>query len=104
MVVEGTATDKNGSVDLTCNGKDVLVNADGSFKATVSLTVGTNNIQFVAKNIYGIETTKSISVVREEAEEAKEEAVEETVSQYSKPVAAKSAAMWQPLRGHPPWF
>jgi len=69
MEITGTVTDKSGSVDLTCNGKDVAVKADGSFATTVSLTVGTNNIQFVAKNAYGVEATKSISIVREAATE-----------------------------------
>ena len=68
MEIKGVATDKNGSVDLSCNGKDVAVSKDGSFTTTVSLVLGTNNIQFVAKNVYGVETTKSISIEREKSE------------------------------------
>ncbi len=68
MDIKGVVTDKNGSVDLTCNGKDVSVSKDGSFTTTVSLVLGTNNIQFIAKNIYDIETTKSISIEREKSE------------------------------------
>ena len=68
MDIKGVVTDKNGAVDLTCNGKDVSVSKDGSFTTTVSLVLGTNNIQFVAKNIYGVETTKSISIEREKSE------------------------------------
>jgi len=68
MDIKGIVTDKNGSVDLTCNGKDVSVSTDGSFTTTVSLVLGTNNIQFVAKNIYGVETTKSVSIEREKSE------------------------------------
>lgn len=68
MDIKGVVTDNNGSVDLTCNGKDVSVSTDGSFTTTVSLVLGTNNIQFVAKNIYGVETTTSISIEREKSE------------------------------------
>ena len=68
MDIKGVVTDKNGAVDLTCNGKDVSVSTDGSFTTTVSLVLGANNIQFVAKNIYGVETTKSISIEREKSE------------------------------------
>ncbi|MBQ3022045.1 MAG: leucine-rich repeat protein [Clostridia bacterium] len=71
MTVSGTVTDKNGSVDLTCNGKDVSVNSDGSFKTTVALKVGRNEIKFVATNIYGLETEKTIVIEREKAEEEK---------------------------------
>ncbi|MBR3933713.1 MAG: S-layer homology domain-containing protein [Clostridia bacterium] len=68
MKIKGVVTDKNGSVDLTCNGKDVVVEKDGSFVTNVSLSVGDNNINFVATNKYGIETTKTIVIEREEAE------------------------------------
>ena len=68
MDIKGVVTDKNGAVELTCNGKDVSVSKDGSFTTTVSLVLGTNNIPFVAKNIYGVETTKSISIEREKSE------------------------------------
>ncbi|MGM9551820.1 MAG: leucine-rich repeat protein [Clostridia bacterium] len=68
MEIKGRVTDKNGDVDLTCNGKDVAVKSDGSFAVTVSLVIGTNNIQFVAENIYGVETTKSVTIIREKEE------------------------------------
>ncbi len=68
-VVKGNVTDKNGSVELTYNGRDAMVESNGSFTVKVSLNVGTNDIKFVAKNIYGVETTKSITIIREAAKE-----------------------------------
>jgi len=91
MTIKGTATDKNGAVDLTCNGKDVAVSSNGSFETTVSLSVGINNIKFTATNKYGVEAVKNITIERkasaskpseepktEPEEEYEEESKEET--------------------------
>ena len=67
MTVTGMATDKNGTVELTYNGRDAIVNADGSFSVKVSLKVGTNEITFVATNAYGVEATKTIVIERTES-------------------------------------
>lgn len=63
VTVSGNVSDKSGkSVELTCNGKDVDVKADGGFSTVISLKDGENTIEFIAKNIYDAKTTKKITI------------------------------------------
>lgn len=66
--VSGIVTDKDiATVDFTCNGRDVLLNSDGSFSTIVSLDGGENTVKFVATNKYGISSEKSIVITRTNA-------------------------------------
>ncbi len=74
VTVGGSVTDKtNTQIDLTCNGRDVKVNSDGSFSAEVSLSVGENKLEFVAQNGYGVSASKTISIERTKTETAPKE-------------------------------
>ncbi len=65
VAVSGMVEDKNlATVDLTCNGKDIKIEENGSFTVNMSLNVGANELKFVAKNQYGETAEKTITVVR----------------------------------------
>ena len=69
VTVGGFVSDESGkAVELTCNGKDVAVGADGKFSTVVSLKDGENTIEFVAENVYNVKTTKKIVINKESAE------------------------------------
>lgn len=53
------------SAKLTLNGQEIQVAADGSFATTVSLSVGVNNLSFLAVNKLGKETQLRRSVIVE---------------------------------------
>ena len=65
VTVAGLVEDKNiAAVDLTANGKDVKLDAQGNFSTSVSLKVGVNEIKFVAVNQYGATAEKTVTVTR----------------------------------------
>ena len=60
VTISGTVIDKNvATVDFTCNNKDILLNADGSFSTIVSLRPGVNTIKFTAVNEYKMSAEKN---------------------------------------------
>ena len=65
VTISGVVIDKNVStVDFTCNKKDIILNADGSFSTIVSLRPGVNTIKFVAVNQYNMSAEKTIEITR----------------------------------------
>ena len=61
--INGKVTDESGSdIDLTCNGKDVSVQSNGNFTAEVRLNDGKNQIELIAENAYGNQTSKTIVI------------------------------------------
>ena len=68
VTISGVVIDKNvATVDFTCNGKDIILNTDGSFSTIVSLKPGENTIKFIAVNEYKISAEKTISIIRTSA-------------------------------------
>lgn len=68
VTISGTVIDKNvATVDFTCSGKDILLNADGSFSTIVSLRPGENTIKFTAVNEYKMSAEKTIEITRTSA-------------------------------------
>ena len=88
--VSGSVSDASGkSVELTCNGKDVSVQADGGFSTVVSLKDGENTIEFIAKNIYDAQTTKKIIIKKDGATSYGDESGEKEVDKSSKGTESK---------------
>ncbi|MBQ3022046.1 MAG: S-layer homology domain-containing protein [Clostridia bacterium] len=68
VTISGAVIDKNvATVDFTCNSKDILLNADGSFSTIVSLKPGVNTIKFTAVNEYNMSAEKTIEITRTSA-------------------------------------
>ena len=59
ITVSGSSED---GVNLTINGRFVLVRADGSFSTQLSLNGGDNKIEAVGRDRAGNETTVSLTV------------------------------------------
>ncbi len=71
VVISGEVSDDSGAdIELTCNGKDINIDSNGSFYAEVSLKDGQNNIEFIAKNKYGNKSSKMISVEKDSSAES----------------------------------
>jgi len=67
MTLSGKVNDSaNEKVSLTCNGKNVSVNQDGTFSHSVNLKIGSNTFDFEAKNGSGNSVSKSAVIVRKE--------------------------------------
>jgi hypothetical protein len=60
--VSGSATDAGGLKSVTVNGQIVVVNADGSFSAALTLAVGANTITVIATDLAGNQTTNSRTI------------------------------------------
>ncbi|SDW87499.1 Caspase domain-containing protein [Lutibacter oricola] len=66
--VIGKATDKDGIYEVTINGTDAYVEANGNFRAEVPLRIGDNELIVKASDIKGKSTTKKFFIKRESPE------------------------------------
>ena len=64
-IIKGKSTDVNGGeIDLTCNGKDIAINDDGTFSVEVNLKIGENSFEFTSENKYHMTTEKTVTIIR----------------------------------------
>lgn len=81
--ITGKVTDESGSeIDLTCNGKDIPIQDDGSFTAEIRLNNGENRVTLIAENAYGNQTSKSITITRTTGETVQSQSVFVTSTSY----------------------
>lgn len=76
VTVKGKASDENGIYAVVINGIDATLNADGTFNATVPLTVGKNEIAIRATDTRQNSIEKKFFILRKGAEGAKGETEE----------------------------
>src|SRR5690606_22626555 len=61
--VSGVATDEQEIESVTVNGRRAAVNADGTFTIRIPLDEGENLITVTARNVLGLETTETRTVI-----------------------------------------
>ncbi|HDP55248.1 MAG TPA: caspase family protein [Bacteroidetes bacterium] len=71
LFVQGTATDESGIYEVTINGNNATLKANGVFEATVNLKMGRNDIVIRSMDIYENSVERKFLVFRKDSPEQK---------------------------------
>jgi len=83
ITITGAVEDQSGIYEVLVNGKDASISATGEFQADVLLSVGSNIIAIIARDIHQNSEVKEITIVREEMPVAKAEMLGEGDKYYA---------------------
>ena len=78
ITVRGKAVDESGIYEVSVNGVDAQLSADGGFWAEVRLRIGENILEVIAEDTKGNRATKRFTVVREASSKSVPPLVTET--------------------------
>lgn len=68
LTLTGKVEDQSGIYEVLVNGKDATLSASGEFQVNVPLSVGSNNIVIVARDIHQNSELKEFTIVRKDKE------------------------------------